>query len=189
MKLNHKFHQLPNLYSTINYLPNYQLTHYSLPDTTIMACDMMTRSGTPCSRAAIYAVESLIDGQLTRICCCTQHRPKAIQKITYDDPSHIGHDENTRSSDINMHLIVERITTSDVEHVHVGSVAFGPVTKLDHLEREYDECFYEYTMMLLSDKMDKKKDPGYPEWHSKFEMCKARLDEIYSRIEPLERCL
>ena len=152
-----------------------------------MACEMTTRSGAPCSRAAIYAVESLIDGQLTRRCCCAQHRPAAIQKITYDDPSHFGHGErwNTRSGDINMHLVVERIATSVVDHVHVGSVAFGPITEIENLNREYDEYFEEYSLIGAFNLRD-KEDPRYPEWVSKYELCKFRMAEIEHQIQVLE---
>ena len=160
-----------------------------------MACEMTTRSGAPCSRAAVYAVESLIDGQLTRRCCCTQHRPDVIQKITFDDPSHFGHGKRRRERDefINIHLVVSGIgaktTSSPIEeHIHVGSVAFGPITEIEHLNREYDEYFEEYSLIGAYNLQD-KEDYRYPMWLSKYELCKFRMAEIEHQIQALERCI
>ena len=87
-----------------------------------------------------------------------------------------------------MHLVVERITTSVVEHVHVGSVAFGPITEIEHLNREYDEYFDEYSLIGAFNLRD-KEDPDYLEWVSKYELCKFRMEEIEHQIEALERCI
>ena len=84
-----------------------------------------------------------------------------------------------------MHLVVECIATSVVDHVHVGSVAFGPITEIEHLNREYDEYFEEYSLIGAFNLRD-KEDPRYPEWVSKYELCKFRMAEIEHQIQVLE---
>lgn len=89
-----------------------------------------------------------------------------------------------------MHLVVSRLggtkaATSPIEHVHVGSVAFGPITEIEHLNREYDEYCNEYSLIGAFNLRD-KEDPYHSEWVSKYELCKFRMDEIKHRIQVLE---
>ena len=154
-----------------------------------MSCDMMTKSRTPCSRAAVYSIESFIDEEIVQKLCCTQHKSLAIKKLVSSDASHWGHGERIQdwSGHINTHVTVTGISkrSSGVERIHVGVRQFGPVTELEHLQKEYDEYFDEYSLIGMYNLRD-EDDPYYPEWLSKYKMCKRRMAEIDHRMEVLQ---
>lgn len=156
-----------------------------------MHCEIMTKSRTPCSRTAVYSIESFIDGENVQKQCCTQHKPIAIRNIIKSDAYHWGHGERIQdwSGHINMHITVVCLgnnkRNTGVEHIQVGVRKFGPVTELDHLRKEYDECFDEYSLIGTFNLRD-EEDPYYPEWISKYEMCKFRMAEIEHRMQVLQ---
>lgn len=118
-----------------------------------MACDIAVRCAKthdwrPCTRSATCVAETLVDGQLTQLRCCKQHKLKAVDTLIQTGPHDIWYQETTWrlvSQLINTHVRVLMISTGEVDHISRGTIYFGPMTKVEYLDHEYDTYHDEYS--------------------------------------------
>ena len=156
------------------------LTLYTI-ETIMTTCEVSNRDGRRCSRFMVYTVESFEDGNVSRLGCCSQHKPNAIRNV-YDSQTHFGHNHRTRcvNDHINSIVTVERcehILDEAVEIHHIGTIEFGPITEIEHLETLYDEYHEEYSLIGMYNLHNEDED-----WSKKYNECKSRMRMIERRL-------
>lgn len=153
-----------------------------------MACehevfDKKSRTWRPCTRSATLFAESLIDGEVTRMCCCKQHYPALLRRIVSADPYQFGHGKRNRlhSETINTHLVVKSRKETPIERVHLGTVHFGPETEMEYLDRMYDHYHDEYCLIGMY-----RLQHEYDDWRDKYNECAYHMRCIESRMREIE---
>lgn len=144
--------------------------------------DKKTRTHRPCTRPATLVVETLIDAVTTQRCCCGQHRRSTIGRILAVDSSQFGHGHRFRHQEdvINTHVLVSSLSDGSVERMHRGTVHFGPVTEMDHLDRLYDDYQDEYCRIGMSQLQHEDDD-----WRSRYEDCSYHMHCILDRMQEI----
>jgi hypothetical protein len=140
-----------------------------------------------CDCYVVYFVKSFVDGVLSQICCCENHKTDAIRKLVNDNDSHYGHGENwdNWSGHINMHITVEHIVTSYVEHIHIGGAVFGPFTEIEHLYNEFEEMVYNISLIGMCNFND-TNDRRRAWFLQRYQYYKDRMADIENRIQVLD---
>jgi len=144
--------------------------------------DKTTRTHRPCIRPATLVVETLIDGVTTQRCCCGQHRRSTIDRILAVDSSQVGHGQRFRQQEdvINTQVLVSSLSDGSVERIHRGTVHFGPVTEMDHLDRLYNDYQDEYCRIGM---FQLHHDDF--EWRSRYDDCSYHMQRILDRMEEI----
>lgn len=169
-----------------NIVLNILHTHIIL---LIMACEIpvrcaKTRDWRPCVRSATCSVETLLDGDHIRICCCKQHKPKAIEKLIQHGPHDIWGQRTTwrlGSQIVNAHVRVED-TTSGTEHVSRGTVEFGPMTEHEFLDDLYDQYQEEHSRIGMF-QLHREDDV----WRRRYDDCADRMRVVEDRLRTSRR--
>jgi hypothetical protein len=144
--------------------------------------DKKTRTHRTCTRPATLVVETLIDGVTTQRCCCGQHRRSTIDRILAADSSQFGHGQRQRDRDevTNTCVLVSSLSDGSVERIHRGTVHFGPVTEMDHLDRLYDDYQDEYCRIGMFQPLHDDV-----EWRSRYDDCSYHMRCILDRMEEI----
>ena len=141
-----------------------------------MACDTpvfckKTREWRTCSHSAVFSVESMVDGDITRTCCCKQHKQKTI---------------TSHARSVNSIVTVSSLgDNSGIVETHLlGTVPFGPETESQFLEKQYEKYFDEYCLIGMYNLRD-EDDPCHDEWVAKYRLCEAQMALIDQRLAQL----
>ena len=116
------------------------------------------------------------------MCCCKQHKPKAIEKLIQHGPHDIWGQRTTwrlGSQIVNAHVRVED-SSSIPEHVSRGTVEFGPMTQQEFLDDLYDEYQDEYSRIGMS-QLQHKDDW----WRRRYDDCAHHMRVIEERLHTL----
>lgn len=145
--------------------------------------DKKRRTDRPCTRPATSVVEIFIDGLSIQRSCCTQHRQSTIDHIIAADSRQFGdRQRNLRRDDIiNLHVLVLHMSDGSVERIHRGTVHFGPMTEMEHLDRLYDDYNDEYCRIgMFQLHHDDVK------WRTRYDECAYNMQCILNRMEEIE---
>ena len=135
-----------------------------------------THSANQCSRNATYVAETVIDGKITQIKCCTQHKSEAVDSLIK------ASNGLKLFSIINTHVKMENILNPVmVEYFTKGTVKFGPETESDvvsHMLRQCEgELFYLEEMYEF---------PYQDDWEK--EMYQSRYIQCAKKFDRLRKC-
>lgn len=139
-------------------------------------CEIMiqrskTHSANQCSRNATYVAETVIDGKITQIKCCAQHKSKAVDSLIK------ASNGAKLFSIINTHVKMENILNpAMVEYFTKGTVKFGPETESDVVSHMLRQCQGE--LFYLECKFPYQDDWEKEMYQSRYIQCARKFDRL-----------
>ena len=150
---------------------------------SIEIIDKKTKTYRLCRHKPIISGITLINGEINELCCCRQHKQAMINKFVRDDK--YQKDYNVRNYEfneiINIHVVLYNIDTKVAfDHLHLGTVQFGPKTEKEHLDEIYDEYHTEYSLIEMYRLQNESDD-----WYQRYNNCIYNMNIIQKRMNEI----